>query len=76
MKERILKKMQDVLNDKSIVLNYDSVLSDLLDSITFMKMVVALEGEFDIEFDEKILLIENFPTVDSMINYVESKIST
>lgn len=75
MRERILKKMQDAINDESVVLGYDSAVSDFFDSITFMKMVVALESEFDIEFDDEILLIENFPTVDSIISYVESKIS-
>jgi amino acid adenylation domain-containing protein len=44
-----------------------------LDSITFIKVVVALEGEFDFEFDDEMLLITAFPTVGSMIEYVESK---
>lgn len=75
MKERILKQMQDVINEKSIVLYSDSVLSDVLDSITFIKMVVALESEFNFEFDDEMLLITKFPTTDSMIKYVESKIN-
>ena len=45
-----------------------------LDSITFIKTVVALETEFDFEFDDEKLLITEFPTVRSMIEYVESKV--
>lgn len=44
-----------------------------LDSITFIKTIVALECEFDFEFDDEMLLITKFPTVKSMIEYVESK---
>ena len=45
-----------------------------IDSITFIKIVVALEGEFDFEFDDEMLLITKFPTVRTMISYVESKV--
>ena len=47
-----------------------------LDSITFIKIIVALEGEFDFEFEDEMLLITKFPTIKSMIDYVESKIMT
>lgn len=46
-----------------------------VDSITFVKIVVALEGEFDFEFDDEMLLITAFPTLKSMIDYVELKIT-
>lgn len=44
-----------------------------IDSITFIKIVVALESEFDFEFDDEMLLITKFPTIKKMIDYVESK---
>ena len=47
--------------------------SDLIDSITFIKMVVSLEDEFDFEFDADKLLIEEFPTVRSLVEYVNQK---
>lgn len=46
-----------------------------LDSITFIKTIVTLECEFDFEFDDEMLLITKFPTVKSMVEYVESKIT-
>ena len=45
-----------------------------LNSIFFIKTVVTLETEFDFEFDDEKLLITEFPTVMSMIEYVESKV--
>lgn len=45
-----------------------------VDSITFVKIVVALEGEFGFEFDDEMLLITAFATIKSMIEYVEMKV--
>ncbi len=45
-----------------------------VDSITFIKIVVDLESEFDFEFDDEMLLITAFPTIKSMIEYVETKV--
>lgn len=46
-----------------------------IDSITFIIMVVALEEEFGIEFDEEKLIIESFTTIRSILEYTESKIN-
>lgn len=74
-----IKKAFDI-----IVFNLNSKIGDVtletgftevdIDSITFIKIVVALEREFNIEFDDDMLLITEFPTIISMIKYVESKI--
>ena len=45
-----------------------------VDSITFIKIVVSLEEAFDFEFDDEMLLFAAFPTIRSMIDYVESKV--
>lgn len=42
-----------------------------VDSITFIKVIVALESEFDIEFDVEKLMITAFSTIKSMVEYVE-----
>ena len=39
------------------------------DSITFIKVIVALEDEFGIQFD-----IENFKTIQELAKYIESKL--
>ena len=45
-----------------------------IDSVTFVKIVVALEEFFNFEFDDEMLLFTAFPTIKSMVEYVESKI--
>lgn len=45
-----------------------------IDSITFIKIVVALEESYNFEFDDEMLIFTSFPTIKSMIEYVESKI--
>ena len=45
-----------------------------VDSITFVTLVVALEGEFNFEFEDEMLLISAFPTIQSIIDYVELKV--
>ena len=74
MKDRILRQLQSTMIDETLILNYDSIVSDLIDSITFINMVVALEKEFGFEFDDDMLLMSLFPTFETMIDYVISKI--
>lgn len=45
-----------------------------IDSISFIKTIVDLEEKFNIEFDDDMLYIGQFPTIRSMVEYVESKI--
>ena len=60
-----------------IVITVDTLFSDLpFDSIKFIKMVVSIESEFDFEFDDEMLLITKFPTIRSMVEYVEAKVTT
>lgn len=64
------------LKEKSLDnVSFDTDFSSVgLDSITFITTIVALEGEFDFEFDDEMLLITKFPTIRSMVEYVESKV--
>lgn len=67
--ENISKKVSD---NVTLDMDFNSV---GLDSITFIKAIIALESEFDFEFEDEMLLITKFPTVMSMVEYVESKIT-
>jgi amino acid adenylation domain-containing protein len=69
--EVIIANLSEKVSDNvSLDMDFNSI---GLDSITFIKTIVALEGEFDFEFDDEMLLITKFPTVRSMVEYVESK---
>ena len=74
MEEQILRQIQAITSEKSIIIKVDSSFADIIDSITFIKIVVALEEMFNFEFDDEMLLLTAFPTIKSMIEYVELKI--
>ena len=54
----------------------ESILEMLsLDSLTFVSIIVALENEFEIEFDIEKLNINNWETVQDIIEIVEEMCS-
>ena len=72
MKEKIFSCIQDCVREQSIVLRYDSILSESIDSITFVNIVVALEEEFGFEFEDEMLSVFVLEKVEDLVNYVES----
>lgn len=74
MKNKILSFIQDCVKDQSIELQYDSVLAELIDSITFVKMVVELEEEFHFEFEDEMLSFSKNEKVEDFVKYVESRL--
>jgi acyl carrier protein len=77
METKILDVINEALKEKDIYFTQHELNAEFsnIDSITFIKIIVALEGVFDFEFDDEMLLISKFPTIESMIEYVKTKIS-
>lgn len=70
----IIKVFNDVFETD---ININTRLEDIsIDSITFINIIVTLETIFNFEFDDEMLLITKFPTIKSMIEYVELKVAT
>jgi D-alanine--poly(phosphoribitol) ligase subunit 2 len=57
---------------KKLSLRDDEVIpeSGLLDSAAIMELVVWLETHFDVEIDQADLTIENFGTVNAIVEYL------
>lgn len=72
MKDKILLCIQDSVKEQSIELQPDSVLAELIDSITFIKMVVQLEETFSFEFEDEMLSVSKIEKVEDLVDYVES----
>ncbi len=73
--KKVLEVILSVLDSKIDDITLETEFSGAgVDSITFITVVVALEDEFNFEFDDEMLLITAFPTIKSVIEYVESKI--
>ena len=43
-------------------------------SIDFVKIVIEIETEFNIEFEDEKLQFSEFPTIQSLIDYVEKRV--
>ena len=78
--DRIINLLRDVCAAERIKLpakvNGSTNLSDLgLNSLLFIKFVVKLEVEFDIDFDDENMDVKNFVTVNDVVQYVEQQLS-
>ena len=74
--ESIRKKILDIVNSniENADLQFDQADEDLvalgMDSILFISIVVALEGDFDIEYPDDYLLITQSNTLNKLVSIV------
>jgi len=47
--------------------------SGILDSLALLRLLVFLEGEFNIQLDDFEVIPENFETIDSICAYIRSR---
>ena len=46
----------------------------ILDSLAFVELVVFIENNFGFQFEDEELIIENFKSINTIINVVEKKV--
>ncbi|WP_031309525.1 acyl carrier protein [Brevibacillus laterosporus] len=63
---KICKILQDLLEIKEPITECDDLTKKGLDSMTTIRLIVALEQAFDLEFSEEDLLLDNFRTVEKI----------
>ena len=71
MKEKVMEILAEV-NDE--ILDYDGdnlIESGLLDSFQVVDLVGMFEEEFDIEIDAELVVMENFRTIDAIMEMLE-----
>jgi acyl carrier protein len=73
---KIVAILREVLGDACTVpLELDTELRALgISSLNLMKVIVRLEGAFDIEFADELLDISSFPRVADLALYVEERV--
>lgn len=77
IKEKIIEIISNLsdLEDASQYLQDNDDLSKIgMNSILFIKTIVALETEFDFEFEEEALDYKKFTSLDSLCSYVEKQL--
>ena len=76
MRERIIEIIRDACALKEDNITFETNLGDIsLDSLTFIEVIVRIEQEFGIEFDDEDLNIDDCGTIGDVIHYVEGKIN-
>ena len=81
MRKQIESRLRKVLAD-NVTLNVpieELALEDDLNhmgvnSISYIKFIVAVEEEYDIEFDDDQLTVGNLKNLDMFLDYIESKV--
>ena len=70
IEEKVIAIFKNHVKSSNEIFSNTSLADLQVDSITFIKIVVALEEEFDMEFDDEKLLITAFPIVKDFIDYL------
>ncbi len=72
--KRIVK--ENIQNPNSVENVSDEKFMESIDinSIASIKIIVAIEDEFGIEFDNNLLDVELFQSLDGLVSYVQNKI--
>lgn len=73
MEERVFSIIKKVINNESTVMDKNATVTDVMNSISFVEMIILLEDEFNFEFDDDSLIISKFQTIGDIIDYVSSK---
>ena len=72
--KRILGVFEDILElDPGTVTMEQTFEEREIDSILFIRLVVQCETEFNIQFEDEMLLITKFPSVGTFVEYVQSR---
>ena len=77
LQETLCNIIRDVLENKEIddkKIKEQQLINLGLNSISFIKMVVKIESEFDIQYDDEMLLIDKLNTLGDLSKYIQSKI--
>lgn len=61
--------------DIDIIEHMDLINAGVMDSITFISIIVEIESHFNIEIPDDILLLENFKSVDNVVSIVNNELS-
>ncbi len=64
---------EDLLKDITNIDQDDELIEYGLDSLNLVKVVLAIEERYNIEFSEEELEFENFSTLKRIINIIEKK---
>ena len=73
--QKIYRIILSSFEEKATDISLDTYFNEIgIDSINFITLILELENEFHIEWEDEMLLLSSFSTIKSMVDYVESRI--
>lgn len=72
--EKILELIKMNSNNK-VIENSSEIIDIISNSLEFIKVIVAIEKAFDIEFEDEVLNAQSFQTVENIVEYVKTKVA-
>ena len=77
LKEKIVKIIEELSGiDEEEISKVSNLISDeIIDSLGMIELISFLEKEFNVIFSEDDLVLENFETLNKIIDLIELKIS-
>ena len=73
IEERVIMLAQSV-NEKEIIIERDTEHEAFLNSITYIKFIIACEDEFDMEIEDDELDMSNFEHIKDIITYISTRL--
>ena len=77
MEQKIIQHISEILSNEDLNgeldRNDDLLGTGILDSLGMMKLILFIETEFKVKIPPEAMIIENFMTVERIINYLSDK---
>ena len=68
---------QKYLKGDNEILTLATNLNDMvINSVDYIKIIIDIENQFDMEFEDEALMPGNFETIHDMVNYISNSIGT
>lgn len=68
MKEQIIEILNELSEDFGLYHGTDMLKDHILDSFSIMELVASIEEIYEIEIDADDIVVDNFKTVDAIVN--------
>ena len=74
IEKRVIGVFEEILELESGMVELEQTFEEReIDSILFIRLVVQCETEFNIQFEDEMLLMTKFPNVSTFVEYVQSR---
>ena len=64
---------EDIQHENLLELSFED---GIVNSLEFVCIVIELETEFDIEFDDDMLLISSYKNIGQLVDYISKKVES